>query len=94
MTEALASTFRASSLERRTQPLPCAFGEIPRGALTEISGPGSSGRTTFLYALLAAASAGQEFCALIDTADAFDPASAAAAGVRLSQVLWVAVVEM
>jgi recombination protein RecA len=64
-------------------------GELPRGTLTEISGPASSGRTTFLHAIFAAACAGQEFCALIDAEDAFDPASAAAAGVRLSQVLWV-----
>jgi hypothetical protein len=63
--------------------------EIPRGTLTEIAGPPSSGRTTFLHALFAAVTAEQEFCALIDADDAFDPASAAAAGVRLSQVLWV-----
>ncbi|MCU1338005.1 MAG: RecA domain protein [Bryobacterales bacterium] len=63
--------------------------EIPRGALTEIAGPASSGRTSLLYSLLATASSGQEFCALLDTGDTFDPESAAAAGVRLSQVLWV-----
>lgn len=64
-------------------------GGIPRGALTEIAGPPSSGRTALLCSLLAAAVANQEFCALIDAEDRFDPASAAAAGVRLSQVLWV-----
>src|SRR3977135_791506 len=64
-------------------------GEIPRGALTEIAGPASSGRTSLLYSLLAVASSGQEFCALLDAEDTFDPESAAAAGVRLSQVLWV-----
>lgn len=64
-------------------------GEIPRGAITEIVGPPSSGRTALLYSLLAAISAGDEFSALLDTEDRFDPASAAAAGVRLSQVLWV-----
>src|SRR5260370_37790624 len=64
-------------------------GEIPRGALTEIAGPASSGRTSLLYSLLATASSGQEFCALLDAEDTFDPESAAAAGVRLSQVLWV-----
>ena len=64
-------------------------GEIPRGTLTEIAGPASSGRTTVLHTLFAAVSAAQEFCALIDADDAFDPASASAAGVRLSQVLWV-----
>jgi RecA/RadA recombinase len=65
------------------------LGGIPRGAVSEIAGPASSGRTTLLCALLAEATAEGEFCALIDTEGAFDPASAAAAGVRLSQVLWV-----
>jgi recombination protein RecA len=64
-------------------------GEIPRGALTEISGSASSGRTSLLYSLLAAASCQGEFCTLLDIEDTFDPQSAAAAGVQLSQVLWI-----
>lgn len=64
-------------------------GDIPRGAMTEIVGPASSGRTSLLYALLAQVTANGEFCALLDAHDTFDPASAALAGVRLSQVLWV-----
>jgi recA bacterial DNA recombination protein len=60
-----------------------------RGALTEIAGPTSSGRTAFLNSLLAEATANNEFCALIDAEDVFDPAIAAAGGVLLSQVLWV-----
>jgi hypothetical protein len=71
------------------QALPSAVGEIPRGTLTEIAGPASSGRTSLLHSLMAEVGARQEFCALIDASDRFDPASAAAAGVRLSQVLWV-----
>jgi hypothetical protein len=71
------------------ETLPSVVGKIPRGALTEIAGPASSGRTSLLYSLLATASAGQEFCALLDAEDAFDPESAVAAGVRLSQILWV-----
>jgi hypothetical protein len=73
----------------RKETLPSVAGEIPRGALTEISGPASSGRTSLLYSLLATVSAGEEFCALLDAEDRFDPTSAAAAGVRLSQLLWV-----
>jgi recombination protein RecA len=69
--------------------LPSPVGEIPRGALTEIAGYASSGRTSLLYSLLAAASGEGEFCTLLDIEDTFDPQSAAAAGVRLSQVLWV-----
>jgi hypothetical protein len=70
-------------------PFPSMAGEIPRGALTEIAGPASSGRASLLYSLLATASSGQEFCAFLDVQDTFDPESADAAGVRLSQVLWV-----
>src|SRR5580693_5316558 len=76
-------------LQDEPEFLGSVLGGIPIGALTEIAGPSSSGRTTVLCALLAEATAGGGFCALIDTPGAFDPASAAAAGVRLSQVLWV-----
>jgi hypothetical protein len=69
--------------------LPSAVGEIPRGTLTEITGPASSGRTSLLYSLIAEVSSRQEFCVLIDAGDTFDPESAAAAGARLSQILWV-----
>jgi recombination protein RecA len=73
----------------RTDFLESSLGAIPRGALTEISGPASSGRTAFLCSLMAAVTSSGEFCALIDVDDAFDPASAAAAGVCLPRVLWV-----
>ena len=88
---ALGSRWEAAFFGEKAarETLPSVVGEIPRGALTEIAGPVSSGRTSLLYSLLAAASSGQEFCALLDTEDTFDPESAAAAGVRLSQVLWV-----
>ncbi|MEO5922809.1 MAG: hypothetical protein ABIR70_03185 [Bryobacteraceae bacterium] len=72
-----------------SETLPSVAGEIPRGALTEIAGFASSGRTSLLYSLLAAMTSRHEFCALLDAEDTFDPESAAAAGVRLSQVLWV-----
>jgi recombination protein RecA len=79
--------------QSRPQPelLPTAIPEIqlPRGCLTEVFGPASSGRTTVLYASLAAATARDEVCALVDADDAFDPASAAAAGVLLDRLLWV-----
>jgi recA bacterial DNA recombination protein len=63
--------------------------QLPRGCLTEISGPASSGRTTLLVSILAAAAARDEACALVDADDAFDPASAAASGVRLDRLIWV-----
>ena len=62
---------------------------LPRGALAEICGPRSSGRTGLMLSILAAATARQETCALIDTDDAFDPHSAAAAGIDLGRLLWV-----
>ncbi len=64
-------------------------GGLPRGCLTEICGPASSGRTTLLLAALAAATRRGEFCALVDASDALDPQSAVAAGVELDRLLWV-----
>ena len=64
-------------------------GGLPRGALSEIAGPASSGRTGVMLATLAGATRRQEVCALVDASDSFDPASAAAAGVDLERLLWV-----
>jgi len=64
-------------------------GGIERGTLTEICGTASSGRTSFLFALLGQATRQGECCAWIDTAGNFDPASAAAAGADLDRILWV-----
>jgi len=65
------------------------IGGLPRGALTEVCGPGSSGRTALLLSLLGEFTRCQELCVLVDAGDRFDPASAAAAGVDLGRVLWV-----
>jgi hypothetical protein len=62
---------------------------IPRGTLTEISGPPSSGRTSILHAALARATRSPEFCALIDAGNNFDPLSARNTGVQLPHLLWV-----
>ncbi len=64
-------------------------GGVPRGQMSSIAGPASSGRTSLLCSLLASTMAGGELAALIDTRDTFDPESAAATGVTLSQLLWV-----
>jgi hypothetical protein len=64
-------------------------GGLPRGALSEITGPVSSGRTGVMMAALAAATRRQEACALVDAGDTFDPASAQAAGVDLQRLLWI-----
>ncbi len=64
-------------------------GGLPRGALTAVCGPASSGRTALLLSLLAEFTRREELCALVDAGDSFDPASAAAAGVELGRLLWV-----
>ncbi len=64
-------------------------GGLPRGAVTELFGLPSSGRTSFLLSALAYATTHEEVCALVDTSDAFDPVSAAAAGMDLDRLLWV-----
>jgi hypothetical protein len=64
-------------------------GGLPRGCLTEIYGPASSGRTGFLLSALAAATRRQEACALIDVSDAFHPQSGWDAGINFHNLLWV-----
>jgi len=73
-------------------------GGFPRGELSEITGPASSGRTSLLLALLATTTGhdqplggAAELAALVDTPDAFDPPSAQAAGVDLRRILWARV---
>jgi hypothetical protein len=62
---------------------------FPAGRLSEIVGPWSSGGTSLLLALMARTTASGYHAALVDGADAFDPASAVAAGADLSRFLWV-----
>ncbi len=69
--------------------LDALIGGLPRGALSEITGPASSGRTGVMLAALAQATCREEACALVDASDNFDPASAATAGVDLDRLLWV-----
>lgn len=63
-------------------------GGLKRGELSEIVGPISSGRTTLAWRWLAAATERGEHVAIVDTFDRFDPASGAACGIVLSQLLW------
>lgn len=64
-------------------------GGLPRGHVSEVVGPASSGRTSVAWAALAAASRRGESIALIDTFDRFDPPTAHACGVDVSRLLWV-----
>jgi hypothetical protein len=64
-------------------------GGIPRGQLSEVVGPRSSGRLTILVSALAGATARGEAVALIDPLDMFDPVSASANGIDFERMLWV-----
>src|SRR5438552_13167370 len=94
----LVAVTPASRLEVRPAPemvsigireLDSLTGGLPRGCLTEICGPDSSGRTSVLLAALAAATRREEACALVDASDALDPSSAVAVGVGFGRLLWV-----
>src|ERR1700676_928221 len=69
----LASVIPASSLEVRPAPervssgireLDLLTGGLPRGCLTEVCGPASSGRTSLLLSVLAASTQRRKVCAL------------------------------
>ena len=62
---------------------------LRQGAMTELVGPLSSGRTSTLTRCLATVTRAGGLAALVDVDHAFDPRSAAAAGVDLRRVLWV-----
>lgn len=64
-------------------------GGLPVGAISELTGPASSGRTTIVLAFLAGHTRDGSVCAWVDAGDAFDPESAAANGVSLNHFLWV-----
>src|SRR6266550_3779869 len=64
-------------------------GGFPRGQLSELVGPRSSGRTSLLVQMFAAATARGELVALVDALDVFDVTSAAIAGIDLNRLLWI-----
>jgi recombination protein RecA len=65
------------------------LGGFPRGHLSEILGPESSGKTTLLHAALAATQRADGLVALVDAEDGADGASLAAAGCDLDTLLVV-----
>ena len=78
-----AAAFGTDTLDRALS------GGLPRGQVSEVVGPSSSGRTSLAWAALAAATLRGESVALIDTFDRFDPPTAHACGIELSRLLWV-----
>lgn len=64
-------------------------GGLPVGAITEMVGTESSGRTSLALSFLAGITRAGSVGAWIDVLNTLDPESAAAAGVDLSRLLWV-----
>lgn len=64
-------------------------GGLPRGAITEMVGPESSGRTSLALSFVAGLTRQGYVAAWVDGSNTFDPESAAAAGVDLARLLWV-----
>jgi recombination protein RecA len=64
-------------------------GGFPRGQLSELVGPRSSGRTSVLLRMMAAATRRGELVALVDALDRFDVRSGAAAGIDFDRFLWI-----
>jgi hypothetical protein len=64
-------------------------GGLPVGAISEVAGPESSGRTSLVLSFLAGRTREGLACAWVDAGDALDAESAAASGVNLKQLLWV-----
>jgi hypothetical protein len=64
-------------------------GGLPRGAISEIFGPASSGRTSTMFSMLAHATTHDEICALVDVNDVFAPTAAAEAGINFDRLLWI-----
>jgi hypothetical protein len=64
-------------------------GGLPRGRVSELVGPQSSGKTSLLVTFLAAATRRSEVIAYVDLTDSLDPGLFAAAGVDLERLLWV-----
>ncbi len=66
--------------------LALGVGGIPRGRITEIFGPESSGKTTLAQHIIAEAQKHGGIAAYIDAEHALDPAYAASCGVRLQDL--------
>ena len=64
-------------------------GGLPCGAISEVTGPSSSGRTGLVLAALARSTQTGGIAAYVDATDCLDPRSAEQAGVVLDRLLWI-----
>jgi hypothetical protein len=67
----------------------CLGGGLPIGAITELTGPECSGRTSLALSFIAGLTQAGRVCAWVDVSDTLHPESAAAIGVDLSRLLWI-----
>ncbi|MDF2879470.1 MAG: recA [Clostridiaceae bacterium] len=63
------------------------IGGVPKGRITEIYGPESSGKTTIALQVIAEAQKKGEICAFIDVEHALDPVYAKALGVNIEELV-------
>jgi hypothetical protein len=95
----ISSTLRGSQFKEKTQRTFLSTGMkhldlllsggIPRGQITEIVGPSSSGKTSLLLSILSQATQRGEVVAYVDSFSSLDPAFARKAGIDLQRLLWV-----
>ena len=79
----------AEFLQTGVEEIDSLIGGVPRGAITEIFGLNSSGRTSLVYSMFAYASTHDEICALVDTNNVFAPCAAVCAGIDFDRLLWI-----
>ena len=77
------------TLSTGVEEIDALTGGLPRGGISEIFGPASSGRTSLMFSMLAHATTHEETCALVDTNDVFAPTAAVAAGIDFDRLLWI-----
>jgi hypothetical protein len=83
--------------ERRLYPFETGFspvdallgGGFPRGQMSEVFGPSSSGRTGLVLSVVARVTRNKALGAWVDGGDRLDPASAHAAGIDLGRLFWL-----
>ena len=64
-------------------------GGFPRGQVSEVHGPASSGRTAVVVSAVAQVTRGGALAAWVDPADRFDPAGGDDAAIVLARLLWL-----
>jgi recombination protein RecA len=87
MGEASAMDIAAISTGALALDLALGIGGLPRGRVTEIYGPESSGKTTLAMHVVAEAQRNGGICAYIDAEHAMDPVYAKAIGIDIDELL-------